>query len=45
MLIVMFVYFQAMRHAGKEPFPTIMADCVKAEGKASSLSVTILYFN
>ncbi|XP_076101410.1 asparagine--tRNA ligase, cytoplasmic-like isoform X2 [Mytilus galloprovincialis] len=22
-----------MRHAGKEPFPTIMADCVKAEGK------------
>ncbi|CAG2221410.1 NARS [Mytilus edulis] len=24
---------QAMRHAGKEPFPTIMADCVKAEGK------------
>ncbi|XP_063432422.1 asparagine--tRNA ligase, cytoplasmic-like [Mytilus trossulus] len=24
---------QAMRHAGKEPFPTIMADCLKAEGK------------
>ncbi|XP_052100496.1 asparagine--tRNA ligase, cytoplasmic-like [Mytilus californianus] len=24
---------QAMRHTGVEPFPTIMADCVKAEGK------------
>ena len=36
----MYVLFQAMKHAGKEPFPTIYVDS-KEEGKVGRISLSV----